>query len=208
MPSFSVSQVECRGSCREISSSFLRHTPENSDAKIPPSYRAGALQGASLPKLLRFLLPPAEQQKETLQSNTLPIPQQQRVQGEPGKLAMKFHFFLLTQRGYHQRTDFFFFIFRGDPRESCQAELEPGLEGSHLWSGCFWIAANSSSNTRATTVSQHPVPEVLLDVSDPDCWDLALRCEKRSAWAHQAAHRTGFKQSCVVLPGCLLIALA
>lgn len=132
MPSFSVSQVECQGSCREISSSFLRHTPENNDAKIPPSYRAGALQGASLPKLLRFLLPPAEQQKKSLQSNTLPIPQEQRVQGEPGKLAMKFHFFLLTQRGYHQRTDFFFFIFRGDPRESCQAELEPGLEGSHL----------------------------------------------------------------------------
>lgn len=61
MPCFSVSQGECLCSFREISSSFLRHTPENSDANIPSSHRAGVLQGASLPSLLRFLLSPAEQ---------------------------------------------------------------------------------------------------------------------------------------------------
>lgn len=97
---------------RNFSSSLLRDIPEKGSIKICSSHRAWSPQRASLPRLLRLLLPPTE--KKSLQNISSSL--KRKVQDEPGKLSWKSQLLFLTLKwrtlkGEHHRIDFFYYLF-------------------------------------------------------------------------------------------------
>lgn len=207
---FSLSGWRSELLLRDFFSYLLRHIPEKGNEKDPLlSQGSGSIRSwsAQVAEVSSATCRKKKKEKKSLQNNPLPIPQKWSVQEEPGKLARKSQLLFLTLKqrtlkGEHRRNDFFYIYIlfseatlKEDGKRSWnQAEYM----GMHVWNGKG--PSRQQQRFQQNQGSDH-TPGVLLEVSDPgtdqDCWDLSLRCEKLSAWAHRAARQAGFKQGAV-----------